>query len=399
MNIAFYTFNECCPTIGGTERTTSLVADCLNKYFGYTSYSIYTQSVSTEDQRHQFTGYFKFTQDDESKSRLVSFIKNNNISVVINQGGFKFGILLSDLIKRERLDCVQIFALHFSPGSFEENHISFAERIKILRNRRLPIELAKVLFYPLYYWIMHNLAQKQYRLIERKANKIVLLSNRFKDEWSQYAHGKIKSQSLECLAAIPNGLTFGNFANYLDIVDKEKRVLIVGRLDEAQKKISIALKMWQHIATKPEFDGWELDIVGDGPDKGLYASIVEQNEIPRVTFHGRKNPESYYKKSAIFLMTSAYEGWGMTLVEASQFGVVPFVFNTFSSLSDIIKDGENGFIFKAYDIESYEKGLEKMMLNDDERFKVAKNAVENARRFSMNNIAGMWHSLISELTV
>ena len=40
----------------------------------------------------------------------------------------------------------------------------------------------------------------------------------------------------------------------------------------------------------------------------------------------------HYEKSKIFMMTSNFEGFGMTLTEALQNACVPFVFNTFSSL-------------------------------------------------------------------
>jgi glycosyltransferase involved in cell wall biosynthesis len=43
-------------------------------------------------------------------------------------------------------------------------------------------------------------------------------------------------------------------------------------------------------------------------------------------------------------MTSAYEGWGLTLTEAQQMGVVPIAFDSFGAVYDIIENEYNGLI-------------------------------------------------------
>jgi len=50
------------------------------------------------------------------------------------------------------------------------------------------------------------------------------------------------------------------------------------------------------------------------------------------------------------MMTSRFEGWPMVLMEAMQMGVVPVVYNSFESLSDIVVDGENGYIIPNNDL-------------------------------------------------
>ena len=394
MNIAFYTYNECCPTIGGTERTTAIVADSLNKYHGHNVFSIYRVKKEDNVEEYKFYKTYMFSGSKDAIKGLISFIKDNDISLVINQGDFNFGILLSGLIDNGDISCKHIFALHYNPGAFEESHISFENRKRKCRNNSFSLEGLKLLIYPIYYQIMSSKFRERYRIIENKADMIVLLSHHYKNEWCEYAYGKLKENSLKKLYAIPNALTFDYFADNSDIMNKEKRILVVGRLDERQKKISRVLKIWQDIAYRPVFKDWELDIVGDGPDKNLYISIVNDNRIPRVHFHGRQNPEIFYKRSSLFLMTSDYEGFAMTLNEASQYGAIPFVFNTFTSLTAIIEQGKNGFIFDPDDYESFENMLECIAEDNNERMRIATNAVKNAKRFTRERIAGMWECLI-----
>lgn len=120
MNIAFYTTNECCPEIGGTERTTSLVAGALKNIYGHKIFSIYSRSVTQDAIRFKFEDSLRIkSRKKELTIDFSAFIKKNNIRIIINQGDFYLGQIFNDCIKEEKINCRQIFALHFSPGSLE----------------------------------------------------------------------------------------------------------------------------------------------------------------------------------------------------------------------------------------------------------------------------------------
>jgi glycosyltransferase involved in cell wall biosynthesis len=63
--------------------------------------------------------------------------------------------------------------------------------------------------------------------------------------------------------------------------------------------------------------------------------------LKRVNFEGYRNPQPFYKRASIFVMTSANEGFPMTLIEAQQNGCVPVVMNSFSALREIIQNNIN----------------------------------------------------------
>lgn len=397
MNIAFYTYNECCPSIGGTERTTSLVASALKNIYGYKVYSIYSQQVLGEFERYEFEDSFRVTYNN-LKEDIVTFLKQNEISLIVNQGDFKFGVEISKIIKQHNLNTTQIFALHFSPGSFEEAHISMGELKRIWIKRKSIAVGIKILLYPLYYSFLHSKFRKQYTQIERVVDKIVLLSDNYKNEWENYRSSNSDKKNINNIIAIPNGTSFSHYANEQELLEKEKRILIVARLDERQKRLTKALKIWSTVADNQLLFDWHLDIVGDGPDRLMYEKYVKENNIPRVIFHGYENPESFYKRSSMFMMTSDFEGFSMTLIEASQYGVIPMAMNTYSALTDIITDGENGFIFSSTDYTAYINQIIELAADKTKRLTVASNAVKNAKRFSIDSIARKWDKLISEVT-
>lgn len=104
------------------------------------------------------------------------------------------------------------------------------------------------------------------------------------------------------------------------------------------------MTIWKHIQLDKEFNEWHLYIVGDGKDKSFYLDFTRNNNIPNVHFEGRRYPIPYYKRASIFAMTSAFEGFPMSIIEAQQNGVVTIVMDSFLSVHDIIDNDVNGVL-------------------------------------------------------
>jgi glycosyltransferase involved in cell wall biosynthesis len=101
----------------------------------------------------------------------------------------------------------------------------------------------------------------------------------------------------------------------------DKIVLVASRL-EKEKNVGLAIEAWAKVIEK--VSGAGLVIVGSGSEKSrlialtsrlnLTNSIVFENWADQATLH------SYYKTADLFLNTSLFEGYGMTLVESSAAG-------------------------------------------------------------------------------
>lgn len=90
------------------------------------------------------------------------------------------------------------------------------------------------------------------------------------------------------------------------------------------------------------------------------------------------------------MMTSAYEGWPMTVIEAMQNGVVPIVFNSYSAVYDILTDEEDGIIIENNDIKNYADRLAALMEDNVLREKMAKNAITKVQNFCVDKIVEQW---------
>lgn len=172
---------------------------------------------------------------------------------------------------------------------------------------------------------------------------------------------------------------------------KENLVLFVGRLT-AQKNLPDLLRAWKE-ARK---DGWRLEIVGDGPEKGSLMSLTEELCISgSVSFEGhRNNPEDYYRRARVFAMTSIFEGYPMTLIECQAFGCVPVITDSYPAASEIVDNGRNGLLSKP---ENFATALKDLLADDESMDRMAHEAMGESRKYSVPEIAAQWNGLIEEI--
>lgn len=94
---------------------------------------------------------------------------------------------------------------------------------------------------------------------------------------------------------------------------KNKKLFVfIGRLDDSSKKVSRAINLLKSLSDV------NLLIVGDGPDRKMYEDLVTKNDLSkRVTFVGQKtNPYPYINLADYIILTSDYEGFPVTYLEA-----------------------------------------------------------------------------------
>ena len=114
-----------------------------------------------------------------------------------------------------------------------------------------------------------------------------------------------------------------------------------------------------------------------------------------IHFEGAQSPLSWYQKSKIFLMASPREGWGLTITESLQNGVVPIVLNTSTVFKDIISDANNGFLPKTG--KEYRERLESLLSDNNKRQRMAIEGLKSVQRFTPKIVGEKWLSLLNKL--
>ena len=395
MNILFYTHGKVYATKGGTERTTVSVASALTRLYGCHCFSLYEAEESVEKE-NCFVAEFRWQagydhwKDVETLHRIVV---ENGIDFIIDQGIFINVGLLREATNGT--SCKVILAHHYDPGA-ETFYMSlrrhWAKRHDEMSLRRRCKWLFNLVFYPYAKYKYVKTLRRTYREAYFYAHRVVLLSKGFIEAYQRF--GRFKND--RNFSVIPNGLSFNKFLPINEIVEKKPVVLIVSRIEEVHKRLSLALKIWSQVKMHPDADKWTLKIVGTGKDLQMYLHMVKHFHIPDVSFEGQQVPISYYKEASIFMMTSRSESWGLTLTEAQQMGVVPIAFDTYASLREIITDGENGVVLTEGDVDGYVNSMLHIMQHTVERQRMARQAIESSQRFSQEKVAEQWWRLLSE---
>lgn len=394
MNILFHTYGKLEPTKGGTERTTITLATALTREYGCRCFSSYEDANAHTPKADCVIDEYRWEIQrnrqatiKECREMLLRF----GIDAVIVQGSFIHVPIFREAAKGMR--CRIILAHHFEPG-WDVSYISFRD---LLSNKPGQLVTAfrwlkDIILYPLlrrnYYRLMHD----SYKTAYQTSDIVVLLTTKFIDKFRAFGQFEDKAK----FRIIPNGLSLSSIAKETDIFKKKKIVLIVSRLDEHFKRISLALNIWREAKKDARSDGWHLNIVGHGADEGFYKNLVRKKNIPDVHFLGRQAPEPYYKEAAIFLMTSRSESWGLTLTEAQQTGVVPIAFDSYDSLSEIITHEQDGLIIPEGNTNQYVSDLLALMANEERRHEFARNGLVSCRKFEPSSIAEQWWQLIND---
>lgn len=174
-----------------------------------------------------------------------------------------------------------------------------------------------------------------------------------------------------------------------------KVVLAAGRL-VPQKGFDLLLAAWAKAA--PDFPGWQLRIVGSGPNKNrLEMRACELAIRDGVYFVSHSNDmDKEYRSAAIYVMSSRSEGLPLVLIEAKAFGLPIVSFDCACGPSDIVRDGVDGLLVPAGDVDALGAALASLM-KDEERRRANGAAAIQDTRFALGQVMTTWVKLIEDL--
>lgn len=141
-------------------------------------------------------------------------------------------------------------------------------------------------------------------------------------------------------------------------------ILMVCRL-EPEKNIPLALKILKGV--RERFPDAGLLIVGEGREEGNLKGLVKKLGLEgAVEFAGwQDNLASYYKSANVFLQTSLFEGYGLSLVEAGLSGLP--VVTTPVGIAGELTHSQDAYIYPAASPELFVQGLADLIENNQKR--------------------------------
>jgi GalNAc-alpha-(1->4)-GalNAc-alpha-(1->3)-diNAcBac-PP-undecaprenol alpha-1,4-N-acetyl-D-galactosaminyltransferase len=173
-----------------------------------------------------------------------------------------------------------------------------------------------------------------------------------------------------------------------DTIRRENIIVSVGRLINT-KNFDRLIRIFGEL----NFLNWKLVIIG--------GDALKQNNFQRLkelTFElgiennviltgNIKNVDEYLLRSKIFAFTSISEGFPNVIGEAMSAGLPVVSYDCIAGPSEMINDGENGFLIPMFDDVLFKDKLEYLMLNQNVNIKMGKNAQESIKKNSVEIIA------------
>lgn len=374
------------PNSGGIERVTNILYHNFAKH-GTEVFVTY----SCEDNRSKSVLTPDITKVDyKNIQEFSNFLKRKKIDKIIMQDLRLDFPYIKEAIRKSGMDCKIFYCYHFIPGDTYK-HTYLNDIIHILKEKRDVKSILRVIGFPLYKKKLKHDYLTQLRNAYNGCEYFVMLSSNYFEEMQNI----LEIEDLSKFRSIPNPLSFPEIAGKSIINQKDKTVLIVARMAQHPKNILDALKIWESVEKDNTLKDWKLEVIGTGPDLERFKRYANK-KLKRVEFLGRKDPEPYYRNAAIFMMTSKFEGWGITLTEAMQFGCVPISYECSDAITDIIQNGENGYITPQGNKKSFFKKLTQLMENHLLRNEMALSAMKKSEQFTIDSILSDWDRLINE---
>jgi len=387
MNILFLYNSNIDPIKGGVQKVTFV----LSSYFEDKGNSVFFLSLKKgdnayiQDERQYYfpseNGY-----DEQNKIFFLSFLKDKRIDIVVNQDGknpalselaylcHSVNIKLISVIHNSLLAAINNFSVAYN-DRFRKYKMGW-----LLPLADLPFVKIRIL------WLYKRKYKKHYTELCNNSDYVFLLSEKYKEELLFVTDKKFNN-----VIGIPNPIDFKRERH----CNKEKELLYVGRINFSQKRVDLLLKIWHKLFR--QYPDWSLRVVGGGNQLQKAVKMSSDLGLKNIYFEGFRDPEPLYKTASLFCLTSSYEGFGNVLVEAMCYGVVPFAFNSYLSVTDIIDDKKNGILIQPFDVDDYVKKLAFLMENESQRLVYSKAAVEKSKQFTIEKIGNKWLDMFNKL--
>ena len=196
---------------------------------------------------------------------------------------------------------------------------------------------------------------------------------------------------------IPNAVTPSAFSTSGEMAQRSngKTLMAMGRLSH-EKGFDLLIGAFALVAEKHA--AWSLDIWGEGPQRSYLESRVQklglahQVRMPGFT----RRPFEAMRRADLFALSSLCEGFSNVLIEAMACGLAVVSFDCPSGPRHIIRDGVDGLLVPPRNARAMAEALDRLMVDDLERKRLASHAKEAGERFGMEKVMGMWEEIISD---
>lgn len=271
-----------------------------------------------------------------------------------------------------------------SQDPFETGHVGV--KLKRLFNIPLQIQIHTDFLSPHFaHRFLNRVRVRMARRVLDGADKIRVVSKRIAD--SLIMNFKIPKEKISILPVFVDVEKIFNTSIATDLHKKYPQfnfiILMASRLTP-EKKIDLGIKAFARV--HKAFPRAGLVIVGSGSELHSLQKVTRDLHIEKsVIFEEWQNDLiSYYKTANLFLLTSLYEGFNMTLVEAATAGC-PIVTSNVGIAGDVFLSGEHVMVCEVHNEICFAQNIIFIVGNNHKRETLKQSAKARALEvFAMN---------------
>jgi glycosyltransferase involved in cell wall biosynthesis len=231
------------------------------------------------------------------------------------------------------------------------------------------------------------------RALYPRASAVVMLSQQ-SARWLEAEIKRARGVVIPNPVALPLPVARPSVCPEQLVVASRKLVLAVGRL-ERQKGFDVLLQAFAHLARAHPC--WDLVVLGDGSLRGaLEAQVADLGLADRVLLPGRVgNMGAWYARADLYVLSSRFEGFPNTLIEAMAHGCPAVSFDCDTGPRDIIRHACDGLLVAPVsDSLALAAALDRLMGDDAERMRMGGRAAEVRERYALPSILARWDRVL-----
>jgi glycosyltransferase involved in cell wall biosynthesis len=229
------------------------------------------------------------------------------------------------------------------------------------------------------------------KIVAASADKVVTISSQITEEVKK--HFMVPAEKM---ISIPNAVAPFWFDSQGEPSEKP-RIIYAGRA--GYTPINIFLKGLDRVHTVfesfPDAEMLCILHVGNPDFMPTFEAIFPPLRVELYMNLQQQEIAEHYRVGDIFLNSSRYEAFGLSLIESMAAGLVPITFST-GVVSEIIEDGVNGFVVS--NATELHNRVAELLENPEKARDMGRAASETiAQRFSMKNMIDGYENLLNSL--
>lgn len=185
-----------------------------------------------------------------------------------------------------------------------------------------------------------------------------------------------------------------------DVTDSSRfNICYSGNLEIDRKGLDVLIRAMRRLVYKHDQYHVKLLLIGSGPDEEKLKHLITEAGLEKyVTFTGEHNPPfPLMVRCQAFVLPSRREGFPNSLLEAMALEMCAIASDCGSGASEIISNGDNGFLVPLEDSAKLADKLLHIMQDKNLRKRVAENGRKTVEHnFSAQKMINSYYALIEE---